>query len=265
MANLTNIRLGTSVYFDVTLSDSQVPVNWSDLVIRDVFMYSESQRAFSGRCTYAIDGDDDTLLHVTYAADKQQYLGIHRLVIRVELEGTVATYDAQAVNIVANMDGLADPTAATTVGIGIEVQDVDITIMHEILRACQEASDKALVAAGAQPIIHAETPGGPVYWFVWSFEYNRYVNTGIVARGQDGQPGANGLTPHIGANGNWFIGLNDTGVHAQGEQGEQGASGNINYPTFEVNAAMHLIIDSEAASDADHFEIDSNGHLQLTI
>lgn len=37
--------------------------------------------------------------------------------------------------------------------------------------------------------------------------------------------GLNGITPHIGENGNWWIGTTDTGVHAQGEKGEQGDSG----------------------------------------
>lgn len=37
--------------------------------------------------------------------------------------------------------------------------------------------------------------------------------------------GLNGITPHIGDNGNWWIGTTDTGVHAQGEKGEQGESG----------------------------------------
>ena len=43
--------------------------------------------------------------------------------------------------------------------------------------------------------------------------------------GQDGQPGsdgADGITPHIGENGNWFVGETDTGVKAQGEDGEPG-------------------------------------------
>lgn len=34
-------------------------------------------------------------------------------------------------------------------------------------------------------------------------------------QGIPGEPGANGLTPYIGANGNWFIGTEDTGVSAQ--------------------------------------------------
>lgn len=37
--------------------------------------------------------------------------------------------------------------------------------------------------------------------------------------GGSGEPGADGITPHIGANGNWYIGETDTGVKAQGEDG----------------------------------------------
>lgn len=37
--------------------------------------------------------------------------------------------------------------------------------------------------------------------------------------------GLNGITPHIGENGNWWIGTKDTGVHAQGAKGESGADG----------------------------------------
>lgn len=32
--------------------------------------------------------------------------------------------------------------------------------------------------------------------------------------GDKGEDGADGLTPYIGANGNWWIGINDTGIQA---------------------------------------------------
>lgn len=38
----------------------------------------------------------------------------------------------------------------------------------------------------------------------------------------DGEPGAPGTTPHIGENGNWWIGNADTGVKAQGKDGKPG-------------------------------------------
>ena len=37
--------------------------------------------------------------------------------------------------------------------------------------------------------------------------------------GQDGAPGADGITPHIGVNGNWYLGETDTGVKAEGQDG----------------------------------------------
>jgi len=43
--------------------------------------------------------------------------------------------------------------------------------------------------------------------------------------GANGTNGTNGVTPHIGSNGNWFIGSTDTGIKAQGPQGAQGTPG----------------------------------------
>ena len=43
--------------------------------------------------------------------------------------------------------------------------------------------------------------------------------------GGNGADGEDGITPHIGANGNWYIGDEDTGVKAAGEDGEPGPQG----------------------------------------
>ncbi|WWU65225.1 hypothetical protein QJR26_02275 [Clostridium baratii] len=43
--------------------------------------------------------------------------------------------------------------------------------------------------------------------------------------GKQGLPGENGVTPHIGDNDNWFIGIQDTGVPARGKDGKQGPPG----------------------------------------
>lgn len=43
--------------------------------------------------------------------------------------------------------------------------------------------------------------------------------------GATGAAGVNGITPHIGANGHWFIGEVDTGISAQGPAGATGATG----------------------------------------
>lgn len=52
------------------------------------------------------------------------------------------------------------------------------------------------------------------------------VDTGVKAEGQDGTNGTNGtngITPHIGENGHWYIGDTDTGISAQGPQGPSGS------------------------------------------
>lgn len=51
------------------------------------------------------------------------------------------------------------------------------------------------------------------------------TDTGVHAQGEKGEQGENGLTPYIGENGNWFVGDVDLGVKAQGEQGIQGVQG----------------------------------------
>jgi hypothetical protein len=38
--------------------------------------------------------------------------------------------------------------------------------------------------------------------------------------GKDGAPGADGITPHIGPNGNWFVGDIDTSIKAEGQDGQ---------------------------------------------
>lgn len=45
------------------------------------------------------------------------------------------------------------------------------------------------------------------------------------ADGKPGAPGADGVTPHIGDNGNWYIGTTDTGKPSRGATGPQGPRG----------------------------------------
>ena len=47
-----------------------------------------------------------------------------------------------------------------------------------------------------------------------------------------GGGGSNGITPHIGENGNWFLGLVDTGVPATGPAGEDGFSPTVSVDTI---------------------------------
>lgn len=48
-----------------------------------------------------------------------------------------------------------------------------------------------------------------------------------IPRGDKGADGADGVTPHIGDNGNWYIGYTDTGKPSRGETGPQGPAGPV--------------------------------------
>lgn len=60
----------------------------------------------------------------------------------------------------------------------------------------------------------------------------RDVQTMIDAAGGGGGSGGSGITPHIGDNGNWFIGETDTGKPSRGQDGETPAKG-VDYFTPE--------------------------------
>lgn len=47
----------------------------------------------------------------------------------------------------------------------------------------------------------------------------------VVIEGTKGDPGADGVTPHIGDNGNWYIGSTDTGNPSRGATGAKGDTG----------------------------------------
>ena len=63
---------------------------------------------------------------------------------------------------------------------------------------------------------------------LWHVSYDNgatWVSLGVKATGAAGKDGADGLTPHIGENGNWWVGDTDTGVSAKGPKGDPGPQG----------------------------------------
>ena len=59
-----------------------------------------------------------------------------------------------------------------------------------------------------------------------------------------------GITPHIGGNGNWWIGDTDTGVQAEGEQGEPGPQG---IPGNMFQGQYNLVIKKQDTAWVDGF------------
>nr|DAH55482.1 MAG TPA: BNR repeat-containing family member [Bacteriophage sp.] len=63
---------------------------------------------------------------------------------------------------------------------------------------------------------------------LWHVSYDNgetWVSLGVKATGDTGAAGEDGVTPHIGENGNWWIGDTDTGVLAKGLKGDTGEKG----------------------------------------
>ncbi len=98
---------------------------------------------------------------------------------------------------------------------------------------CKNAANEAVGYAKKAPYI-----GENGNWLVYDAEAGEYIDTGEPSQGAQGEkgdkgeqgepgksgaagepgaPGADGVTPHIGDNGNWFIGDNDTRMPSRGE------------------------------------------------
>lgn len=63
--------------------------------------------------------------------------------------------------------------------------------------------------------------------------------------GRDGQNGRDGVSPHIGDNGNWFIGTTDTGIAARGQNGNDGAAGASAYELWQQDVKNGKVHDKE--------------------
>jgi hypothetical protein len=88
------------------------------------------------------------------------------------------------------------------------------------LSACGDTSStdtETLESAYATYVANAESSGTtPSSYSEWLSEI----------KGEKGDTGADGVTPTIGTNGNWYLDGKDTGVSAKGEQGDDGEQGN---------------------------------------
>ena len=63
--------------------------------------------------------------------------------------------------------------------------------------------------------------------------------------GADGKDGRDGVSPHIGDNGNWFIGTTDTGIAARGQNGNDGAAGASAYELWQQDVKNGKVHDKE--------------------
>lgn len=249
MAQLKNVRIDNDVRLNISLKDNGVRVAWNSMNSIHAALYADDQRMMAGACETVLDTEDETNLIVKYRANKPQYKGPQRLVIRCEFRGQKKTYDILAFNFVASTDDLAGQPVEITdpeVGVELTVQDVSTSLLDEAIDACIAATQAAIEAASTadEAASHQPIIGEDGKWKVWSSASGTYQDTGINAQGPKGDPGKDGK---------------------DGEQGPKGDSGNINYPTFDINGAMELVMTTDAASDADRFKLDDKGNLIINV
>lgn len=264
---LPNGRACSDFTFRVRLKDDGTAISWDGLSDIKAHVFSDVQKALAGRCEVSVDQQDHTILVCEYSATKPQYLGVNSIVIRATYQDRVKTYDKPAVNIVPRTANLADEEVVLedpVVDVEIEVTDVDSSILDGAIAAALDAAEKANSAASHPPVIIEGR------WWIWNAATGEYVDSGTTAVGVDG---LNGASPYIGPNGNWFAfndatrEFYDTGIRAQGPQGlpgQDGRDGGLLYPTFEVDAAMHLRMSDDDAAATCRFSL-KEGHLTVTV
>lgn len=114
-----------------------------------------------------------------------------------------------------------------------------------------ETKASTYASSAAESIKHAPRINADGKWELWSATKNAYVATEYTAIGKDGAAGTDGITPTIGANGNWFLGETDTGLPSRGEQGPGAEVYYVDlegsYPNYTCPVAM---ADIKAAYEA---------------
>lgn len=148
MAYTDKYRIGTDIPMQLSLTDSDVNIDWNDVAINRVAIYNDQQRAFAGFCSFQVNADDGTKLDVVYDADSQVFLGPCRVVIIVTTNGDQATYDAPAFTLVATTDETTGaPTEEDPAEVGITVQNIASSVIASAIQEALDAADAANAAA----------------------------------------------------------------------------------------------------------------------
>jgi len=242
--NLPNVRQESDLQLIVQLKDNNVAVDWTSLTGIRAFAYSDGQKVLAAELQAEVDAADHTKLVVDYAGALPQYLGVCRLVVRGTYSTRQKTFDKPVVNFVAQTAQATGVTAITdpVVDVTLSVQEVSTSLLDAAISAAIDAAAKANSSAEHQPIIDQTNK----HWKIWNPSTGAYVDSGIVAEGQDGEDGQDGSQGPTGP------------------QGPAGPAGTLNYPTFNITAAMHLTATSLTQGDVSRFDI-ADGHLKLTI
>lgn len=125
-------------------------------------------------------------------------------------------------------DASVDPTLpvwAQIKGLIGNLDDLEMEAKNNLVAAINEAAQSG---GGGSASIAMRVDGGYIQYS--NDNGKTWVNLIAEAelkgdKGDAGAAGKDGITPHIGDNGNWFIGDDDTGKPSRGEQGAKGSNG----------------------------------------
>lgn len=143
---LPNFRTTSDITARVRLKDGGLAVDWSGLVGIKAWLYSDEQRAISGRFDVSVSQEDPTVLVCDYSAQKPQYLGINRIIVQAKYHGRTKTYDQPLCNLVRWTEDQAGEQITLddpVVDVEIEVEDVTSSILDALLDALLKAIDEA--------------------------------------------------------------------------------------------------------------------------
>ena len=148
MAYSDKYRIGTDIPMQLSLTDSDVNIDWNEVVVNRVGIYNDQQKAFAGFCSVHVNPSDGTKLDVVYDADQQVFLGPCRVVIIVTTYGDQATYDAPAFTLVATTEEASGaPTEEDPAEVGITVQNIASSVIASAIQEALDAADAANAAA----------------------------------------------------------------------------------------------------------------------
>lgn len=280
--NIPKVRRQTDVRMSVSVVDDGIaldPSNLSDIVFG---VYSESQRALLGRCSYTVEGN---VMKVLSPAVNQRYIGPCRLILSCTMDGRKTTYDAMAYDVVKWSEDVQPVDVndeGEDIGVRLVLEEVSSSLVRDLIhaaisatleaeRAAERANNIADVHKGEKGDTGPEGPRGPE-----------------GPQGPQGVQGPQGIQGEVGPQGETGPQGEQGEKGEQGIQGERGPQGNSGYqgaagelevvndlvsdkPTAALSAAQGKILDAKLAQldqewqeikDAE-FNVMVNPHIEM--
>lgn len=223
-----------------------------------------------------VDGGTDARTYVVpVPPEALRYAGECALVVEGSAPGRRARSAAQSLRVVAAPlgDGAQELTPSELEQVQAQV-DVLLPKLQEVLggeadrrtaeaaraqaEAQRAADSRAAVQAAQAAAQHPPQVGGEGRWMVWDAQAGTYRDTGVAARGPQGEPGERGPQGETGPKGN------------RGEPGPKGDDGvllDLETGVFAMSVSPegHLLVSVNVQEAAPPLEIDGDGHLIYKI